>query len=140
MVVKMFKYVLLMLLFVLGVDSNASTLQRHCSTVNGKDVCVYLDEKENSALNKIRKRNNSNYSNNNNVNLSPKVNTDVYNNNNSYGASSKAKSKSSYSSVNYKNAKVGPMVYIVLFSFILVSIMLIVFACKEFSRVLSGVD
>ena len=51
----MFKYVLFLLLFVLGVDSNAA-LQRHCSTVNGKDVCVYLDEKENSALNKIRKQ------------------------------------------------------------------------------------
>ena len=57
----MFKYVLFLLIFVLGVDSNAAALQRHCSTVNGKEVCVYLDEKENSVLNKIRKRNNSNY-------------------------------------------------------------------------------
>ena len=59
----MFKYILFLLLFVLGVDSYAATLQRHCSTVKGKEVCVYLDEKEIDALNKISKRKNSNYSN-----------------------------------------------------------------------------
>jgi TPR repeat protein len=58
----MFKYVLCLLLFVLGVNSNAA-LHRHCSTVNGEYVCAYLDEKEIDALNKISKRKNSNYSN-----------------------------------------------------------------------------
>ena len=48
---------------MLGVDSYAATLQQHCSTVKGKEVCVYLDEKEIDALNKISKRKKSNYSN-----------------------------------------------------------------------------
>ena len=52
----MFKYILFLLLFVLGVDSYAASLQRHCSTVKGKEVCVYLDEQEKRALNKIRKQ------------------------------------------------------------------------------------
>lgn len=134
----MFKYVLFLLIFVLGVDSNAAALQRHCSTVNGKEVCVYLDEKENSVLNKIRKRNNSNYRNNNNANLTPKVNTEVYNN--SYGAGSKVKSKSSYSSADYKRAKKRLIVYIVPILFIVVYIWLIVIACKKICNVFSGND
>lgn len=129
MVIKMFKYVLCLFLFVLCVNSNAA-IQRHCTTVNGEYVCTYLDEKEINALNKIKKRKNSNYS----------------NNNNSYSSSYKAKSNSSFSNSADKKNNVRSVVFIELISFIvLISfiagyIWFIIFAIKEIYRVFSGVD